>query len=151
MPAKKLKDFLDDQKVKYVTIAHSPAYTAHEIAATAHILEKELAKTVIVNADEKVLMVVVPASRRVDLERLQEITGAGYVSLATEDEFRDLFPGCEVGAMPPFGNLYGMNVMVSHKLAEDDEIAFNAGTHTELIRLAYKDFARLVEPQVVEF
>lgn len=96
-------------------------------------------------------MAVVPASRRVDLNRLQEITGANSVSLATEEEFKDIFPGCEVGAMPPFGNLYGLGVFVSHKLADDEEIAFNAGTHTELIRLPYKEFARLAEPRIVEF
>lgn len=151
MPATKLKEFLNEHQVKYVTIAHSPAYTAHEIAASANILENELAKTVIVNTDGTMIMVVVPASRRVDLTRLQEITGANSVSLATEEEFKDIFPGCEVGAMPPFGNLYGMSVLVSHKLAEDEEIAFNAGTHTELVRLAYQDFARLVEPRIVEF
>ncbi len=97
------------------------------------------------------MMVVVPTSRRVDMERIKEITQASVVTLTNEAEFTGLFPGCDVGAMPPFGNLYGMDVFVSDKLAEDEEIAFNAGSHTELIRLAYADFARLVKPQVVEF
>ena len=147
MPVKKLKEFLDSQKIKYVAINHSPAYTAQEIAASAHVRGKELAKTVIVTLDGKMAMAVVPASRKVGFDLLGEVAGAKNVQLASEQAFRDMFPGCEVGAMPPFGNLYGMEVYVSKLLAEDEEIAFNAGSHTELIRLAYKDFERLVKPK----
>jgi len=147
MPVKKLKDFLDSNKVKYVTIKHSPAYTAPEIAGSAHIPGKELAKTVIIKVDGKMAMAVLPASQRVNFDLLKKITGASKIELASEQEFKDLFPECEVGAMPPFGNLYGMEVFVDESLSEDEEIAFNAGSHTELIRLAYKDFERLVKPK----
>jgi Ala-tRNA(Pro) deacylase len=151
MPATNLKDFLDDNKVKYVIITHSPAYTAHEIAASAHIPAKELAKTVMVKIDGKMAMAVVPSSHRVVLDALQDATGAKKIELATEDEFRDMCPGCALGAMPPFGNLYGLPVFVSHRLREDEHIAFNAGTHTELIKLAYADFERLAKPKVLNF
>jgi Ala-tRNA(Pro) deacylase len=148
MPVKKLKEFLDSNDIKYLSISHSPAYTAHTIASSAHIPGKELAKTVIVKIDDKIAMAVLPASYRVHLGHLKEALGADHVELATEAEFRDLFPDCEGGAMPPFGNLYGMDVYVAEQLTEDEEIAFNAGSHTELVRMAYKDFASLVEPKV---
>ena len=150
MPVQKLKEFLDGHNVKYVTIQHSAAFTAQEIAATAHIPGKELAKTVIVKMDGKMAMAVLPASYQVDLDRLKAAVGAGALELAGEQEFKDMFPGCEIGAMPPFGNLYGMEVFVSPALAEDEEIAFNAGSHTELIRLSYKDFEATVKPKVVK-
>lgn len=151
MPIKKLKDFLDSEGIKYVTINHSTAYTSNEIAASAHIPGKELAKTVMVKLDGKMAMAVLPASYKVDFDMLQEVTGAKKVELASEQEFQGKFPGCEIGAMPPFGNLYGMDVLVDKSLCEDDEIAFNAGSHTELLRLSYKDFERLVKPKVVKF
>ena len=150
MPGRKLKEFLDQQGVKYVTITHSPAYSANEIAASAHIKGKELAKTVIVKLDGKMAMAVLPSSDRVDFELLKRAAGATQVELADEREFRDLFPDCELGAMPPFGNLYGMEVLASKRLAEDEEIAFNAGSHDQLIRLGYGDFERLVRPKTVE-
>ena len=149
MPVEKLKQFLNSQKVKYVTISHSPAFTAQEAAATAHIPGKELAKTVMVKVDGDLAMAVLPASLKVDLERLRNSVDAAKVELATEQEFRDKFPDCELGAMPPFGNLYGMEVFVAKRLSEDNEIAFNAGSHTELIRLKYKDFEKLVKPRTV--
>jgi Ala-tRNA(Pro) deacylase len=148
MPVKKLKEFLDAQNVKYVAINHSPAFTAQEIAASAHVRGKEMAKTVMVTLDGRMAMVVLPASRKVGFDRLREVAGVENVQLASEQAFRDMFPGCEVGAMPPFGNLYGMEVYVSKLLTDDDEIVFNAGSHTELIRLAYQDFERLVKPKV---
>ena len=151
MPVKKLKEFLDSNKVKYVSISHSAAYTAQEIAASAHVSGRELAKTVMVKIDGKMAMAVLPASYKVDLEHLKDAVKAATVELANEREFRDMFPGCETGGMPPFGNLYGMDVFVSAKLAEDQEIAFNAGSHTELLKLAYKDFEQLVKPRVVHF
>lgn len=151
MPVKRLKDFLDQHGVKYVSISHSPAFTAQEIAASAHIPGRELAKTVMVKLDGKMAMAVLPASYQVDLDGLKKLAGAGRIELANEEEFRDLFPGCEPGAMPPFGNLYEMPVFVSETLAEDEEIAFNAGSHTELVRLGYADFVRLVEPKLGRF
>ena len=127
MPTKKLKEFLDSNKVKYVTIDHSLAYTAQEIAAAADIPGKELAKTIIVRIDGEVAMAVLPASYRVDTALLATVAGAKKVEIAGEEEFEDLFPGCELGAMPPFGNLYGIKVFAAEKLARDREIAFNAG------------------------
>jgi len=149
MPVQKLKEFLDREHVKYVTIRHSQAFTAQEIAASAHIPGKDLAKTVVVRIDGKLAMAVLPASYQVDFELLKEATGARKVELAGEREFKDLFPGCELGAMPPFGNLFSMDVYVARTLTEDEQIAFNAGSHTELIKLAYADFERLVRPKVV--
>ena len=149
MPARKLMEFLDRYHTKYVSISHSPAYTAQEIAATAHIPGQELAKTVIVKLDGEIAMAVLPASSRLDLGLLKAASGAGQVELASEAEFKNLFPDCEIGAMPPFGNLYGLPVYVAQKLTDGREIAFNAGTHSELIRMAYSDFERLVQPAVV--
>ena len=146
MPETRLKDFLDKEHVKYVTIAHSPAYTAQEIAALTHTPGKELAKTVIVKIDGKLAMVVLPASAKVRVNHLRETLGTESVEIASENEFASAFPDCETGAMPPFGNLYGMNVFVDQTLREDDEIAFNAGSHDELIRLAYAEYERLVHP-----
>jgi len=151
MPGKKVVEFLDSHKVKYVAIKHSPAYTAQEIAASAHIPGKELAKTVMVKIDGQMAMAVLPASYRVDFKGLKKLAGAKKVELASEQEFRDLFPESEVGAMPPFGNLYEMDVYVAKPLSEDEEIAFNAGSHTELIRLHYTDFQKLVKPTVGDF
>jgi Ala-tRNA(Pro) deacylase len=132
-------------------ISHSRAYTAQEIAASAHIKGRELAKTVIVKVDGQLAMAVLPASFYVNFDRLREVTGAEEVELAHEDDFKDLFTGCEVGAMPPFGNLYNMDVYASEELAKSKEIAFNAGSHVEVIRLSYDDFERLVKPKVLAF
>ncbi|OGU27518.1 MAG: deacylase [Ignavibacteria bacterium GWA2_35_9] len=151
MPAKKLKEFLDENKIKYVSITHSSAYTAQEIAASAHIPGKELAKTVILKVDGKMIMAVLPASFKVDFNIFKETTGASNIRLADEHEFVDKFPGCEPGAMPPLGNLYGIDVYVAKSLSDDEDIDFNAGTHTELIKMTYKDFKRLVKPKIVEF
>ena len=146
MPVQKLKDYLDEHDVQYVTISHSPAYTAQRIAELTRIPGKELAKTVIVKVDGELAMVVLPAAEHVRMEQLRKTLGAQQVELANEDEFKKAFPDCETGAMPPFGNLYGMNVFVSQALREDDEIAFSAGSHSELIRLPYADYERLVHP-----
>lgn len=148
MPARKLKEFLDSHNVKYVSITHSRAYTSQEVAASAHIRGKEFAKTVIVKLDGKMAMAVLPATCRVDLDALKQTAGAQRAELATEQEFQYMFPECETGAMPPFGNLYGMEVYADASLAEDEEIAFNAGSHVEVIRMAYKDFERLVQPKI---
>jgi Ala-tRNA(Pro) deacylase len=149
MPTQALKRFLGNNHVKYTIITHSPEYTAQEIAASAHIPGKDLAKTVIVKIDGDFAMVVLPASMHVSLTRLKEAAGAGDAEIASEAEFGELFPDCEVGAMPPFGNLYNMPVFAAKELSEDTEITFNAGTHSELVRLAYSDFDKLVHPKVV--
>ena len=151
MPLKKLVEFLDNNHIQYVNIKHSPAYTAQEIAASAHIPGKEMAKTVMIKVDGKLAFSVLPASYQVDFDLLKRSIGASQVELAAEDEFKGVFPECEVGAMPPFGNLYDMDVFAAEKLTEDEEIVFNAGSHTELIRLKYDDFDRLVKPKVIKF
>ncbi len=149
MLAPAFKKYLDSHKVKYRTIAHAPAFTAPEIAAMAHIPGKELAKTVIVKIDGKLAMIVEPANLRINLRMLQKVLGAKKVELASEYEFKDLFPNCETGAMPPFGDLFNMEVFVEDVLKEDKKIAFNGGTHSELIEMAYKDFEKLVKPKMV--
>lgn len=151
MPVQKLKDFLDREHVKYVTITHSPAFTAQEIAATAHVPGKELAKTVVVHLDGRMAMAVLPANQKIVLSELRDAAEGERAQFAVEGEFENLFPDCETGAMPPFGNLYGMDVYVAAPLAEDEEIVFNAGSHTELIKMRFGDFQRLVKPKVVNF
>ena len=151
MPSKKLKAFLDENKIKYITIKHSSAYTAQEIAAIAHIPGKDLAKTVIIKIDGKMAMAVLPASYKVSFDDLKDTLGVKEVRLAYEQEFIDKFPDCEVGAMPPFGNIYGLDVFVADSLADDEEIAFNACNHTELIKMSFSDFERLVKPKRIKF
>jgi Ala-tRNA(Pro) deacylase len=140
MPLKKIKEFLDSNKVKYVIMQHSPAYTAQEIAAAAHISGKELAKTVMIKIEGKLAMAVLPASYKISFDQLKAALEVSDVKLAYEQEFMDKFPDCEVGAMPPFGNLYGFDVYVAESLAEDEEIAFNACSHTELVKMKFDDF-----------
>jgi Ala-tRNA(Pro) deacylase len=147
MPVQLLKEFLDSRGVKYVSIKHSLAYTAQEVAASAHVSGKEMIKTLVMKLDGRMALVALPASEKVDLRQVREATGAKDLALATEAEFGSSFPGCEVGAMPPFGNLYGMDTYVTESLTRDREIAFNAGTHTEVIRMSYADFERLATPK----
>jgi Ala-tRNA(Pro) deacylase len=148
MPLSKLREFLDSRHIRYLVISHSLAYTAQGIAALTHVSGKKLAKTVIVKIDGILAMAVVPASQHVDLDRLRTLTGAQSVELATEREFKDAFPDCETGAMPPFGNLYDMPVYADASLAENEEITFSAGTHRELVRMNWDDMTRLVNPMV---
>lgn len=151
MPIEKLKTFLDREGIKYVLISHSRSYTAQEAAASAHIPGKELAKTVVVKLDGRMAMAVLPASYHVDLEHLAEVAGVDHAAIASESDFSSLFPDCDTGAMPPFGNLYDMEVYVAESLTEDEEIAFAAGSHTELLRMSFADFERLVKPKVLAF
>jgi len=145
----KLQEFLDRNQVKYISIKHSPAFTAQEIAASAHIPGQEVAKTVVVKLDGELALVVLPAPEMVRMEHLKAETGAQRVELASEEEFRDRFPDCEVGAMPPFGNLYGMDTYVEKSLTGDEEIAFNGGTHTELVKMAFSDYRSLTQPKIL--
>ena len=149
MPLTKFRAFLDSHNIKYMVISHSVAYTAQGIAALVHLSGKKLAKTVIVKIDGKLAMAVVPASLHVDLDLLRAAADARLVELASERAFKDAFPDCETGAMPPFGNLYGMPVYADSSIAEHEEITFNAGTHRELMRMAWADVARLVNPRIV--
>ncbi len=151
MPVRKLKNFLDEKNVKYTTISHSKAFTAQQVAHSAHISGKDMVKTVMILIDGKMAMAVLPASRHVDFQLLKEAVGIKNITLASEMDFKNLFPECDVGTMPPFGNLYDMEVYVDMSLAEDHEIAFNAGSHTELIQMAWEDFERLVSPVVIRF
>ena len=147
----RLKQYLDRENVPYQHDVHRTAYTAQEVAAEEHVPGKLVAKTVVVKADAQFAMAVLPASLRLDTAALKTALGAKEVRLATEFEFTGLFPDCDVGAMPPFGNLYGLSVYVDESLTEDPEIVFNAGTHQDTIRMTYSDFARLVRPQVFAF
>jgi Ala-tRNA(Pro) deacylase len=151
MPINKLKNYLDENHVKYVCINHSKAYTAQEVAASAHVPGGSLAKVVMVELDGELAMAVLPANRKVILQDLRDVTGSNQVRFASEDRFKGRFPDCEIGAMPPFGNLYGMDVFVAPSLINHAEIAFNAGSHEEIIKLAYADFERLVNPRVLCF
>jgi Ala-tRNA(Pro) deacylase len=148
---KSLKDYLDDNGIKYKAISHSPAYTAQEIAALVHVPGKELAKTVIVRTEDGYAMVVLPASRKINFDILKNVMSTKQVELAKEEEFEKMFPDCEVGAMPPFGNLYNLPIYVAKALSEDQEIVFNAGTHTDVIKMSYQDLERLVKPVVADF
>lgn len=147
MPGQKVKEFLEEKNVKYVSIEHSTAYTAQEVAASAHIPGKEMAKTVMVKINGKMSMAVLPANYQIDFKKFKKLAGSTDIVLASEEEFKFMFPDCEMGAMPPFGNLYDMPVYVADSLAEDKEIDFNAGTHRELIKVKYKDFEKLVKPK----
>ncbi|UXI69778.1 aminoacyl-tRNA deacylase [Tahibacter amnicola] len=147
MSEPRLQQFLHENHIQFQTIHHSRAVTARETAQRAHVPDSALAKTVVVKLDGRLAMVVLAANQRLDLSALKEATGAGSAELAPESEFAPLFPDCETGAMPPFGNLYGMDVYVDESLTDDDEIAFNAGTHTELIRIPYALFEQLVHPR----
>lgn len=146
-----LKTYLDREGVPYDVLPHPEAYRAGIIAQTLHAPENEMTKVVIVKVNERFVMLVLPASRNVDLHRLREVFVAHRVRLATEDEFKGLFPDCEVGAMPPFGILYGLPVYVDRSLTEAEHIIFEAGTHSDAIRLRYRDFAALGFPVVTEF
>lgn len=149
MPLSKLTEFLDKHNKKYVVIKHSQAYTAQEVAASAHIPGKNMAKTVMARINGKLSMLVLPSTHRVDFDHLKEVLGTDDVKMATEKEFEDLFPGSELGAMPPFGNLFNMKTYVAKSLTDDDEIAFNAGTHKELVQMTYDDFEELVKPEII--
>ena len=145
----KLREYLDKQKVPYEVLSHRQAFTAQEVAQAQHVPGRELAKVVMVRSGGAFVMLVVPAPYRVDLERAKSAVGKTELVLATEDEFTGLFPQCEAGAMPPFGNLYDLPVYVDRTLTRDEEIVFNAGTHTQTVKMKYDDFARLVQPKVV--
>ncbi|MFZ0952211.1 MAG: YbaK/EbsC family protein [Candidatus Sulfotelmatobacter sp.] len=150
MPLSKVRDFLDAYNIPYLILSHPLAYTAQGTAALTHISGKELAKTVIVRIDGELAMAVVPASRHVDLPLLKRALGAQVVELASEPEFQGRFLDCETGAMPPFGNLYGMSVYADESLASDQEITFNAGTHRQLLRMDWADLVKLVEPRILQ-
>jgi len=145
---KKLKEMLDGAKVSYEVYTHPLAYTAQEIAEKQHVSGKEMAKVVMLEVDDALVMGVIAASSKIHLNTTRASLGASAVRLATEDEFTARFPECEIGAMPPFGNLFGLRVVVDPALEKDEYIYFNAGNHVQTVRMSYKDFAELVKPQV---
>lgn len=149
MATRRTREFLDGNKVKYAVISHSPAYTAQEVAESAHVPGRDLAKTVIVSIDGELAMAVVPATRQVDMVLLRRAADAQYAALADEAEFARRFEGCQAGAAPPFGVLFGMHTYVESDLAKEEYIAFNAGSHTEVIAMRFDDFRRLVRPILV--
>ncbi len=147
----RLQEYLTTNGVGFESEHHRVAYTAQEVAAAEHVPGKKVAKVVMAVGDGSPVMLVLPANARVSLEKLGSVLGAGEVRLEREDEFASLFPDCEVGAMPPFGNLYGIPVYVDQMLAAVPEITFQAGSHTETIRIRYSDYERLVQPRVADF
>ena len=147
----RLEDVLKKNNIQYKTVAHQEAYTAQEIAAAIHVPGKELAKVVMVKAKDRFVMTVMPASWRVDFKKLKEALNEKDLRLATEEEFKAMFPDCEPGAEPPFGNLYHIDTFVDKSLAEDEHIFFNAGNHYETVEMLYRDYANIVKPRVAEF
>lgn len=151
MPLRQWREFPNSHHVKHVTMIHSPVYWTREIAAAAHAPGKELAKTMMVRQNGCLVMAVFPASCRVDFRKLREAFDAGNAGLASEEDFKDTFPGCERGAMPPFGNLHGIGVDVAGVLSTRGNIAFSAGFHTELVKLAYSDYEGPGQPKRAAF
>ena len=150
MAGQRIKDYLKSHNVPFTSIYHPISFSAPRTAHAAHISGKDIAKPVIVKMDGKLMMVVTSANERLNLKFLKKMFHASEVELANEEEFKYIFKDCETGAMPPFGNLYGIEEYISEKLTHDEEIAFNAGTHTELIRMNFKDFNSLVHPKVIQ-
>ena len=148
---KRLQSYLDANTIPYEVVNHQKAYAAHDVAQTLDVPGKLVAKVVMVKADKYFVMAVLPSTWRVDLKRLRDVLDVRDVRLATEAEIANLFPDCQVGTMPPFGNLYGMEVYVDQLLTEDESIVFEAGTYVGAMKLRYKDFSALVRPKVAAF
>lgn len=149
MTTQRLEQYLRAHDVPFDTVPHEHSITALDTARRAHLAGRDMAKTVVVKVDGRLAMAVVPANEWLSLEQLRQACGAKSVSLANESEFRDRFPECEVGAMPPFGNLYGMDVYAANTLSRDHRIAFNAGSHEELVQIGWNDYERLVHPRIM--
>lgn len=147
----RLAAYLQQQGVEFSTHHHAQAFTAQEVAASEHVSGHRFVKVVMVKKDDDLAMLCLPAALDVDLETAAEALGAGDLRLATEEEFGPLFEDCEIGAMPPFGNLYEVPVFVDESIEQDDRIVFNAGSHRETFEMAVEDFERLVHPKVLSF
>ena len=145
----KLQQFLEKNQIAFKHTVHPLAYTAREVASAEHLPAREVAKVVIISADNGYHMVVLPANRALDLTELRSTLGCSHARLATEQELGRLFPDCDLGAMPPFGNLYNMPVYVDGGLALDDWIAFNAGSHVDVVHMRFEDYKWLVSPMVL--
>ena len=146
----RLRGYLDGEHAPYAIQEHAKAYTTQEIAALEHVAGRRMAKVVMVLADADLFMLVLPATERVDIASLDRVLGRSGVRLAHEEEFAQAFPDCDAGAMPPFGNLYGVPVYVDRDLARDQSIVFQAGTHRHTMEMSWADFERLVEPAIAE-
>lgn len=151
MPCEKLLEYLTDNNVDYELKEHPAAFAAQDVAYHAGVPGRMFAKSVLVKLDGVMAMAVIPADTKIDFQRLQDTAGASSISLAVEPEFEKRFPDCELGAMPPFGNLYDMRVIVADDLEEFKTISFNAGTHEEMMTIAFNDFMSLVNPLVGHF
>lgn len=147
----RLKAYLEENGIAYQVFYHPRVYTAQEVAAAQHVSGKELAKVVMIKVDNELAMMVLPASCMLDMDKLKRVFQGRRTKLALEEEFQRLFPDCEIGAMPPFGNLYDLRVYVDRALAEQPHIVFQAGSHVETISMGYSDFANLVQPEVADF
>jgi len=147
----KIKQFLDQNNVPYQVILHEEVYTAQELAQALRVPGKELVKVVVIKADDRYCMAVLPSIRKIDLSALQMLLNAATLTIAAEREIKELFPESEIGAMPPFGHLAAMEVWVDSSLTKDEYITFNAGTHYEAIRMRYTDFDRLTLPHTASF
>ncbi len=143
--------YLRSNKVEFQVLEHDPAFSAHDVAAVAHIPESEMAKAILIKIDEHFWMAVLRADQRINQQMIRRVFGAKNVQLAHEEDLGALFPDCQLGAMPPFGNLYGLPVLLEECLAEDEEIVFNACTHTKAIRMKFKDFRHLAKPVIAGF
>lgn len=146
MPVVTLKDFLDQESVRYRCLKHPPGFTAQSLAHHCKVPADQVAKTVIIQMDGDMAMLVMPASFRIRWDRLTDVLYTDLIELADEDDFKDRFPNCEVGAMPPFGNLFGMDVYMCEHLTQQSEITFAAGSHTKAIQMPMADYLRLVKP-----
>jgi Ala-tRNA(Pro) deacylase len=144
---KQLIDCLAGNKVSYEVLQHPEAVTAQRIAQAEHVKGRHHAKVVMVKSGDQHLMMVLPADHQIDLEKVEKAIGKP-VSLDKEQEFKTLFFDCAIGAMPPFGNLYGLPTYVEQSLAEQDYIVFEAGTHTDAIKMSYRDYEKIVKPKV---
>jgi Ala-tRNA(Pro) deacylase len=145
-----VQEFLTQRKVPFQALEHRPTYTAQRLAQVVHVPEEEVAKAVLLRADDGYVLTVLPATRGVDLGRVRQLVGAELVELATEPECGDCFPDCELGALPPFGSKYGMRTIVDRSLAEDDEIVFEGNTHHEAVRMKFRDYEQLEQPRVAD-
>lgn len=151
MPSRKVKSYLEKAGIDYEVLEHDPVYTAQEVAAASHVKGKELAKAVMIKADGDQYMLVMPATRMINFEMLKENLGKKNVSLAPEEEFTQIFPDCEMGAMPPLGKLYNIKVLLDKSILDDEEIVFNAGTHHDIIKISLDDYMKLENPEKASF
>ncbi len=145
----RLLQYLDENRVEYTHHTHPTAYTAREVASVEHVPAHRIAKVVVYFTENGYGMAVLPGDSMLDLQSLRTALGVSRLRLATESELADLFPDCELGAMPPFGNLFDLPVFVDGSLTTEETIAFNAGTHRDVVHMKYRDFERLVRPKVM--